>query len=205
MSDDEGLFHAWRQGDRAAGQTLIAHHAPALERFFASKLPDQVDDLVQHTFLVCTEASTVFRGDGSFRAFLFGIARNVLHEHIRRRVRDGSQAIDFSQSSIMDVAPGVATLTHARDQQRVLLLALRQIPIDLQLILELHYREDMPIDELAKQLNVPTGTVKSRLHRARRLVAELLETISASAEEVDVARGILEGWTARDSGEDSGD
>lgn len=196
MSDDAVLFDAWRKGDREAGETLIARHLESLERFFASKVQDHAGDLVQQTFLVCAEAKTTFRGEGSFRAFLFGIARNVLHEHIRGRVRDAAGAIDFNQSSIMDLAPGVATITHKRAEHRVLLAALRQLPIDLHLMVELYYAEEMGIDELATQFAIPPGTVKSRLHRARGMLADIIPRIGANPAEAEGARAIVESWDA---------
>jgi RNA polymerase sigma factor (sigma-70 family) len=198
MADDVELFHAWRAGDRAAGAELVARHEPALGRFFGSKVPDQADDLVQRTLLICAEATTTFRGEGSFKAFLFGIARNVLHEHLRSRARHGGRAIDFAQSSIMDLAPGAATIATKRAEHRVLAAALREIPIDLQLLLELYYWEEMGIDELAREFKVPAGTVKSRLHRARGLLADIIPRIGATPEETESARVELRAWDEGD-------
>ena len=118
MRDDASLFVAWQAGDRAAGEALIERHFDAIDRFFATKVGDGGDDLVQSTFLACAEAGARYRGDSSFRAFLFGIARNVLFEHIRGKVRHGVAPADLSQSAIADLAPGVATLANHRADQR---------------------------------------------------------------------------------------
>ena len=197
MSDDATLFQAWRQGDRSAGDALIARELDALRRFVAGKVASHADDLVQRTLLACAEATHAYRGESTFRAFLFGIARNVLHEHFRSQARHGSAPLDFSQSSIMDIAPGVATITHKRAEQRVLVVALKRLPMDLQLMLELYYWEEMGIDELALELGVPPGTVKSRLHRARGLLAELIPAVEATPEETQSARAVLDTWSAR--------
>ena len=165
MSDDAALFHAWRQGDRAAGDELVARH---------------------------------YRGESNFRAFLFGIARNVLHEYFRSKARHGSPAIDFNQSSIADLAPGVATTALKRSEHRVLMASLRQLPIDLQLMLELYYWEEMGVEELAGEFKVPEGTIKSRLHRARCLLAELIPRVAATPEETERAREVLQQWSAGD-------
>jgi RNA polymerase sigma factor (sigma-70 family) len=175
MTDDEALFAAWRAGDRGAGAALIERHFDALERFFATKAGDAAEDLVQRTFLTCTEAAATWRSDGSFRAFLFGIARNVLFEHIRGRVRHGSEPADFSQSAIRDLSPGVSTLVQYRADQRSLVAALQRLPVDLQMLLELYYWEELGVEELANVLEVPAGTIKSRLHRARTMLAEAME------------------------------
>jgi RNA polymerase sigma-70 factor (ECF subfamily) len=196
MIDDAALFEAWRGGERAAGEELIARHVEPLKRFFAAKVPQHADDLVQRTLLVCAEAKTSYRGDGTFRAFLFGVARNVLYEHFRAQARDGGGKIDFNQSSLMDLAPGVATITTKRAEHRVLFAALRELPMDLQLILELHYWEEMSVDELAAEFAIPPGTVKSRMHRARGLLADIIPRVAATPEETQSARAILQTWSA---------
>ncbi|HLU69098.1 MAG TPA: RNA polymerase sigma factor [Kofleriaceae bacterium] len=196
MSDDAELVAAWRGGDRAAGQTLIERHYDAITRFFASKAGDQADDLTQRTFMLCASSIEGFRADGSFRAFLFGIARNVLYEHIRRRVRDARAEPDFHVSSLADLAPGVATLASRRAEQRVLGLALQNIPLDLQILIELYYWEELRLEELAQMLGVPEGTVKSRLHRARTLLREAMGRVPSTPEEQDSASALLARWVA---------
>jgi RNA polymerase sigma-70 factor (ECF subfamily) len=196
MTDDDRQFAAWRAGDRGAGESLIERHFDAIERFFATKAPGAGDDLVQRTFLVCAEAAASYRADGSFRAFLFGIARNVLLEHIRGRVRHGAAPADFSQSGIADLAPGVSTLAEFRADQRSLVAALQRLPLDLQLLIELYYWEELGVDELAAVLDVPGGTIKSRLHRARTMLAESMAQAPPADEEDDSVRGLLLEWLA---------
>lgn len=196
MSDDGVLFQAWRDGDRGAGATLIERHFDALERFFGTKVGPAADDLVQRTFLTCTEAATTFRGDGSFRAFLFGIARNVLYEHLRSRIRHGAAPADFSHSGIADLAPGTATLVGHRADQRALVAALQRLPLELQVLLELYYWEELGVDELAAVLEVPPGTIKSRLHRARTLLAEAMAQAPADGDDEGSVRALLLDWLA---------
>lgn len=197
MTDDDGLFQAWRSGDRAAGETLIERHFEAIERFFATKTQEGGDDLVQATFLRCLEAGESYRSDGSFRAFLFGIARNVLLEHIRSRGRHGGGPLDFTQSAIVDLSPGVATLVQYRAEQRHLVQALQRLPVELQLLIELYYWEELDVAELAVVLEIPAGTVKSRLHRARALLAEGIEA-APEAEDLEnsVRKQLLEWLSA---------
>lgn len=189
---DAQLYEAWGRGDRSAGEVLIARYYDALERFFATKAAT-VDDLIQETLLTCAESATRFRGEGTFRSFLYGVARNVLREHIRRRVRDGS-APDFGASSIIDLQPGVATVASQRDEQRQLVFALQRLPVDLQMLLELYYWEELSVDELGVALDIPAGTVKSRLHRARDLLRETMNVLPPSDDAGD--RRLLEQWIA---------
>jgi RNA polymerase sigma factor (sigma-70 family) len=196
VTDDHQLVEAWRGGDRGAGEALIARHYDAITRFFASKAGNQAEDLTQRTFLVCASSLDGFRAEGRFRAYLFGIARNVLYEHIRRRVRDGKNQPDFNASSIADLSPGVATLAARNAEHKVLGIALQNIPVDLQILLELYYWEDLRLDELAEVLGVPQGTIKSRLHRARSLLREAIERCPGTPEEQESASLLLSRWAA---------
>ncbi|MCC6623976.1 MAG: RNA polymerase sigma factor [Deltaproteobacteria bacterium] len=196
MQDDRELYAAWVGGDRAAGSALVERHFASLERFFAHKTYGPVDDLVQQTFLACLEASQDFRGEGSFRAFLFGIARNLLFEHIRRRVRAGREVPDFATSTIADLMPGVSTRLAQESETRQLVLALQRLPLELQTLLELYYWEELSIDELAPIFGVPPGTIKSRLFRARGLLREAMERLPGPEEAQRSARTLLEKWLA---------
>lgn len=196
-ASDGELLAAWGGGDKKAGAGLIERHYPAIERFFAYKVGEQAPDLVQRTFLVCAAQTTDFRAEGSVRAFLFGIARNVLSEHLRARFRDKPEAVNTGAHSIADLSPGVATLVSAHAEQRQLLLALQRIPLDLQILLELYYWEELSLEEVALVLEAPIGTLKSRLHRARGLLREQMEAVATRAEDLRDAREMLSSWLRR--------
>ncbi|PRP90532.1 ECF RNA polymerase sigma-E factor [Enhygromyxa salina] len=172
MSDAQ-LLRAWADGDKRAGEQLFERHFEAIARFFRNKLPadTQHEDLIQQTFLGCVEARDRFRGDSSFRSFLYAIAHNQLAKHWRSRSRD---RVDLKSVSAFDLDPSPSAAL-ARDQdQHQLLLALRRIPLDSQVALELHYWEAMTAAEIGEVLGVPLGTAKTRLRRAKQLLeAEL--------------------------------
>ncbi|MEZ4365544.1 MAG: sigma-70 family RNA polymerase sigma factor [Kofleriaceae bacterium] len=162
--DDASLLEAWRGGDRAAGEALFERYFDAIYRFFERKgLPD-VADLVQRTFLGCVEAKDRFRGASSFRTFLFAIARHELYGYFRGR--HARAALDFGVSSLADLAPGPSTAARDRSEREALLAALRVIPVELQVALELRFWEGLSGPELAEVLELPEGTVRSRLRRA---------------------------------------
>jgi RNA polymerase sigma-70 factor (ECF subfamily) len=177
MSDDAALLASWTAGDRAAGGALVARHYDAVLRFFRTKAGPEADDLTQRTFLRCVEAGARFRGDATVKSFLFGIARNVLFEHIRAMVKDKKADPDFGVSSVLDLNPRASTLAFKKSEQRRMVQALQTLPLDTQIVLELFYWEELSIEEVAAIAEVPPGTVKSRLHRGREQLREALERI----------------------------
>lgn len=189
--DDGALAAAWAGGDRAAGGRLIERYFEPITRFFATKAGAHGDDLVQQTFARCASGCAGFRQQGSFRAFLFGVARNVLLEFLRGRVREGQPAPDFNTSSIADLVPGLSTQYARRAEQRLLTEALQRLPLELQLLVELHYWEEVPLPELAEITGVPVGTVKSRLFRARQLLRETVDQLQGAGPERESVRQLL--------------
>lgn len=178
--DDAELFRLWCEGDKGAGDALLTRHYAAVYRFFRNKAPSDVDDLTQHTFSACAGARARFAGQAAtFRSYLFGIARHVLHEHLRRKRRDAR--IDFGVSTAAGLDPTASQLLAATRDQQALLLALRRLPMDLQVALELHYWEELSTAEIADVLEVSQGTVKRRLQRARQLLEKMLEEPAMNA------------------------
>lgn len=194
MTTDAELAAAWSGGDPDAGEALIERHYDAVVRFFRTKTDVGAEDLVQRTFLVCAEKLGTYRGEAPFRAFVFGIARNVLFEHVRGRVRDGRADPALFERSVADLSPGVSTLVFRRAEERLLVTALQRIPLELQLVLELHYWEELGVDELASALAIPEGTVKSRLFRARAALRESLERLPASTADREDAHRLFASW-----------
>ncbi len=177
-TDDAVLLAAWRGGDRAAGQALVGRHLASLYDFFRNKVDDGVDDLIQQTFLAVAASIDQFRGDGSFRAYLFAIARHELYAHWRRRQRRDAEldVLEISVAALSTAGPARVVARH--HEQRLLLQALRTLPLDLQIALELVYWEELSGPELAIALGIPEGTVRSRLRRGRELLARALEDLT---------------------------
>jgi RNA polymerase sigma-70 factor (ECF subfamily) len=183
---DYELLRAWRNEDATAGNALVKRHFASIFTFLRNKAPDHVDELVQRTFLACVEAVDRIDEGRSFRAYLFGIARRQLIYHYRRRRREGDR-FDPMTESVCDVDCTPSRIVAVRQEQRLVLDALVRLPLDLQITLELHYWEGMTVGEVAEVLEVPPGTVKSRLHRARELLRDGLLAQGASAELTDAS------------------
>lgn len=194
-ASDGELLEAWGRGDHVAGEQLFARHFESVVRFFQNKIDRDHDDLIQQTFLGCVESRASFRGDGSFRAFLFGVAHNVLGKHLRRRYRDPA-ALDFAHVSIAELGDSPSMVVAAERQQLMMLQALRRIPLDHQVALELHYWESMTAAEIGDALGVPVGTAKTRLRRAKQLLAAELSDLLAGVTGAEPTETRLDTWAA---------
>ena len=187
---DHELLTAWRAGDAERGNELVQRHFESVYAFLRSKVPDQVDELVQRTFLACVEAVERIDETRSVRAYLFGIARRQLIYHFRRTQRHDAR-FDPMETSVCDAGGSPSRLAAARQAQAQVLDALHRLPLDLQITLELHYWEDMSVAEIAVVLEIPPGTVKSRLHRARDRLRAVLEEEGATAASIEHSVGHL--------------
>lgn len=180
--DDSELLTAFRNGDRHAGEQLFERYFDALYRFFEPKVAhNDVGDLVQRTFLGCVEAAPRFRGEASARTLFYAVAKNQLHDYYRKKQR--SPKLDPGLSSLVDLAPSPTSLLGRRERDRLLADAMAQVPLDFAVLLELHYVEGLTGPELARVLDVPEGTIRSRLRRAIEAVREQVEVLSAAPEE----------------------
>lgn len=197
MEDDFELLEAWRSGDADAGNRLFRRHFDAVVWFFQNKVPPAaLEDLVQESFMGCVKSRDLFRGSARFRGFLLGVAHNVLRSYFRKRRRQGSDRIDFGVSSVLDLGPSPSSVAAHRSEQALLLRALQSIPLDHQVLLELFYWETKTASEIGEILSIPQGTVRTRLRRARQLLAEAIET---QATEPGLSRATLDGlddWAA---------
>lgn len=193
MSDAE-LLVAWREGDKRAGAQLFERYFEPVSRFFVNKLTEDPEDLIQETFMACVRGRDRLRDAASFRSYLFGTACNVLRAHLRRRTHVPLD--DDDERCAFDLAPGPSTALHAREGERLLLDALRRIPLELQILLELHYWEAMTTDEIAGALGLPPGTVRGRLQRGRARLLEVIEELPVPrAMQATLARE-LDAWAA---------
>jgi RNA polymerase sigma-70 factor (ECF subfamily) len=199
---DLGLLARWRAGDRAAGQALFESHFESLYRFFRNKCDGDCDELVQSTLLACVDARQPFRGDASFRTYLFAIARHKLYHYFRDRKRD--QGLDLSITSVADLITTPGSVL-ARDQaHRALLAALRELSVEHQTLLELHYWEELDTVELAGVFGVPAATIRTWLFRARARLRELLgPTVAGTLEDLDRRAREARGLPASPAGANS--
>lgn len=212
MDPDWELLGGWRRGDRGAGEKLVKRHFGAISRFFRNKVSSEHDaaDLVSQTFLECTKAKDGFRGETSFRRFLFAIALNVLRVYIRTKHKRQDEALDFSVLCAKDITrSSMSSIVMRRREAQLLVMALREIPLDQQIVLELNIFEGLSGREISELLSIPEGTVRGRLRLGKDQLRARLAELARTPAEFDATLTDLEGWAqsirrALDRGEDDG-
>jgi RNA polymerase sigma-70 factor (ECF subfamily) len=197
--DDLELLDRWCGGDASAGNALFRRHFHSIYRFVAHKLEgaDAADDLVQEIFLACVRQRDRFQRQSSFRTYLFAIARHTLYSYWNRATKQAG-TIDFMLISIASLSTSAGSRLVRRGDEARLLDALRGLPLEQQLLLELHYWEELERDQLAEVFEIEPATTRSRLFRARqalreRLVASQQEPATA-IEAIDGGEDALDAW-----------
>lgn len=192
---DAALLQAWRTGDARAGEALVRRHYHAVRRFFDTKVPAAAEDMTQHAFLATMEGRDRVDGsdDSTFRAYVFGVARRLLLRHVRDKERFARMVrFHTAQAPTTAVTPtGVVAL---RREHRLLLRALDLLPLDQQIVLQLHYWEHMTTTEIGVVLEVPASTVTTRLSRARQRLRDEITGMRARAEVREALLADLDAW-----------
>lgn len=179
VEDDLELLERWRAGDRVAGNALFTRHFESLYRFFQHKVDDEIDELVQATLLAALQNRDKFAMQSSFRTYLFAIARYTLYGYWRRRRRDRA-TFEFDEISVASLSTSVGGRLARRHDRARLLDALRELPLEQQLLLELHYWEGLERQQLAEVFGIEEATTRSRLFRARAALRARLEADGTS-------------------------
>ncbi|GAA0504203.1 RNA polymerase sigma factor [Paractinoplanes deccanensis] len=166
---DEALVVRCQLGDRDAfGDLVRAWHQP-VERYVGRMLGRADDDVVQEVWLAVVRGLPRLRQPERFAPWLFAIARRAVMNRLR-------QAYASAESEpITGDLPADGSDTDLVLDRELVDGALAALPRAEREVVLLFYLEDLPLDACAQICDVPVGTVKSRLHRARRLLrAELL-------------------------------
>jgi len=168
-----------QHGEVDAFEVLVRRHEKTIFNLVYRMLGDYDDaiEVSQEVFLSAYRAIGQFRGDANFSTWLYRIALN--HVTTRRRSNNSRQhrtAPIEDMELIRDSQPGPAETLEKKEMQERVQLALNKLAPEDAAVILLRDLQDVPYDEVARLLEIPVGTVKSRLHRARQALKSLLAT-----------------------------
>jgi len=181
---DEALAIRCLQGDEEAFAELVDRHQHGVCRFVARLIGTRdSEDLAQEAFLRAYQALPRFRGEATFRTWLYRIARNLCFTELRKRGRRGelsqladANADDFAGDHplLEDSAPELAEEIARADLSARVRERVGALPAPYREVLTLFYLDEMRYEEIAMILDVPIGTVKTWIHRARLRLRDTL-------------------------------
>jgi RNA polymerase sigma-70 factor, ECF subfamily len=165
--------------DRQAFAELFDHFAPRIKNFMMRKgaSSEVAEDLVQETMIsMWSKANLYVRERGTVAAWVFTIARNLRIDRLRREQNTHLVDMeDFDAPADIEAADDVLYRFQADGHVAA---ALEKIPQEQRELLIMSYVDDIPQSEIATRLNIPLGTVKSRMRLGYRRLRKLLETVS---------------------------
>jgi RNA polymerase sigma-70 factor (ECF subfamily) len=174
--DDRALLARIAGGDKDAMKRLYERHHAGLLVFVESRLRDPVEafDVVQETFLEIWRSASRHQGRSSVRTWIFSIARNKAIDRFRRKGRDAPLDDDFDPP---DLSPGPeAVVAAASDAAQVRACMEKLRPAHARAV-RLAFYEDLGYAEIAEIEQVPEGTVKTRIHHAKKLLLQCLTKV----------------------------
>jgi RNA polymerase sigma-70 factor, ECF subfamily len=167
---DAHLVARFQAGDQHAFVVLMERHERRIYNLAFRMLGRSEDarDATQDAFLSCFRHLGSFRGDSAFSTWIHRIAVNACYDLIRKRTPTVSLDDQIGEPAVSPDHGDQAAV--ATDVQRALL----RIPVEFRAALVMHEVLDLPVEEIAEALDVPIGTVKSRLHRGRVAMGRIL-------------------------------
>ncbi|MBF2029351.1 MAG: sigma-70 family RNA polymerase sigma factor [Oscillatoriales cyanobacterium C42_A2020_001] len=173
-NDDSRLVQQSLQGDTQSFRSLYRRHQQRVRAILYQLCDGSVlDDLVQEVFLRAWRGLPKFRQSAKFSTWLYRIAWNVAADYRQAAAKGRSQLQRLTtHTSTQQDAPDVMHLHYQDLVQR----GLEHLSFDHRTVLVLHDLEEVPQKDIAEILEIPLGTVKSRLFHARAAMRQFLET-----------------------------
>lgn len=154
--------------------------------------PADAEDLVQEAAFLAAKGFRTFRPGTNFKAWFFRVMTNAFYSKYRRTKRQGEQVdLDDTPEAYLfqrTVESGlhnqgenpVQSLITTLSTERIT-AALQGLPEEYRVVSSMYFEEDMAYQDIARALDIPVGTVRSRLHRGRKLLQRLLWDVAVEA------------------------
>jgi len=173
--DDDALIGATLAGQREAFGTIVERYERAVYHLCLRTMrnPEEARDAAQESFFKAFRSLHTFKPGAKFSTWIFTIAYHACCDRLARSKR-------FSSGEIPDRAdagPGPESLSIARDESRVLLEAIDALPLKYRSVISLYHLQGKQYEEIARVLDVPIGTVKTHIFRAKELLRRRLSKL----------------------------
>jgi RNA polymerase sigma-70 factor, ECF subfamily len=187
LTDERALLSAARQGDRGAFGSLVREYQRRAYAAAYSLVGNRDDalELSQDAFVRAFKAMDRFELDRPFYPWLYRIIKNTCFNHLKKKKRRGESSLDSMMEKgydARDAGPGPRQAAAQSGLQSCIREAMDALSKEHQEILRLRHFLEFSYAEIAEQLNVPQGTVMSRLHGARKALRNVLERNGADIE-----------------------
>ncbi len=165
-----------RAGDPAAWDVLFRRYQLPLYAYVFELVHDEQAslDIVQETFINATRHLVNLREDGKFGSWLFGIAHQKCLQRWRKQGREAAALEEFAAEPVEGEDDPAGLLVRAEQEAAVMKL-LNELPVAQRSVLVLHFIEGFSLEDIAAVTGTALGTVKSRLHYAKRALKKLME------------------------------
>jgi RNA polymerase sigma-70 factor, ECF subfamily len=175
-ASDQDLIHRYLAGDADAFATLVRRHQAHVYTLCLRVLGDREDaaDAAQEALVIVARKLDTFRGDARFTTWLHRVTMNVCYDQLRAAKRRPVVRRLDPDLPEPDLGPPVEDHADEVAGTRDAAAALAAVPEDFRVALVLADVQDLPYEEIAKVLDVPVGTVKSRVHRGRLALARAM-------------------------------
>ncbi len=174
---DEVLLTAIAKEDRQAMHRFYVRHSQAIHAFAMRRLqnPDDAQDVVVDTLYEVWRSAAKFQGQSQVRTWVLGIARHKLLDRNRARGQIEIQALDDNIiDTTADKTPGPFAMLVSKQKAEVMMDCLEVLPDVQRECLHLAFYEDMSLKDIALVQGIPTNTVATRIHHAKRKLSECL-------------------------------
>ena len=189
MSDnvsDRELVARVQRGERRAFDLLVLKYQHRIAKLVARYVQDpaEVLDVAQETFIKAYRAIPNFRGDSAFYTWMYRIAINTAKNHLAARARrplesgvDVTDAEQFDGATELRETATPEGLALAEEIQQTVSAAIEALPEDLKVAISLRELEGLSYEDIAKVMECPIGTVRSRIFRAREAINARLDPL----------------------------
>ncbi len=175
--DERELIERCRSGDDTAFAGLVDRYKDLVYGLIYRMVPDKsaVDDLAQDVFLKVHRGMPYFRGEARLSTWIYRIVQNACVQWQTDRRREAPLQVESaSDKPPREFGSEDAAFGDIEVRDR-LHKAIAQLPANYQLLISAHYLQGVQYDALAEALDIPLGTVKTHLYRAKRRLRELLQ------------------------------